>query len=63
MGPFYGWGSTASKLQQLRGGSVRFTKRSTSFDFQAFLLTILIMYFLKSLTKSSKVFMVEMLFI
>ena len=25
MAPFYGWGSTASRLHPLRGGSVRFT--------------------------------------
>ena len=25
MAPFYGWGSTASKLQPLRGGSLLFT--------------------------------------
>ena len=25
MAPFYGWGSTASRLQPLRGGSLRFT--------------------------------------
>ena len=25
MAPFYGWGSTASRLQPLRGGSLLFT--------------------------------------
>ena len=25
MAPFYGWGSTASKVQQVRGGSLLFT--------------------------------------
>ena len=25
MAPFYGWGSTTSRLQQLRGGSLLFT--------------------------------------
>ena len=25
MSPFYGWGSTASRLQPLRGGSLLFT--------------------------------------
>ena len=25
MAPFYGWGSTASRLQPLRGGSLPFT--------------------------------------
>ena len=25
--PFYGWGSTASKLQSLRGGSLLFTTK------------------------------------
>ena len=25
MAPFYGWGSTASRLQTLRGGSLLFT--------------------------------------
>ena len=28
MVPFYGWGSTASKLEALRGGSLRFTTKS-----------------------------------
>ena len=27
MAPFYGWGSTASKLQLLRGGSLLFTTK------------------------------------
>ena len=26
MAPFYGWGSTASRLEPIRGGSLRFTK-------------------------------------
>ena len=25
MAPFYGWGSTASRLQPLQGGNIRFT--------------------------------------
>ena len=28
MAPFYGWGSTASRLGPLRGGSLRFTTKS-----------------------------------
>ena len=28
MTPFYGWGSTASRLEQLRGGSLLFTPKS-----------------------------------
>ena len=28
MAPFYGWGSTASRLEPLRGGSVLFTTMS-----------------------------------
>ena len=28
MAPFYGWGSTASKLEPLQGGSLRFTTKS-----------------------------------
>ena len=27
MAPFYGWGSTASKLEPLRGGSLLFTTK------------------------------------
>ena len=27
MGPFYGWGSAASKLEPLRGGSLLFTTK------------------------------------
>ena len=27
MDPFYGWGSTASKLEPLRGGSLLFTAK------------------------------------
>ena len=27
MAPFYGWGSTASRLQPLRGGSLLFTTK------------------------------------
>ena len=27
MSPFYGWGSTASRLEPLRGGSLPFTTR------------------------------------
>ena len=27
MAPFYGWGSTASRLQTLRGGSLLFTTK------------------------------------
>ena len=27
MAPFYGWGSTASKLELLRGGSLLFTSK------------------------------------
>ena len=27
MAPFYGWGSTASRLEQLRGGSLLFTTK------------------------------------
>ena len=27
MAPFYGWGSTASRLQPLQGGSLRFTTK------------------------------------
>ena len=27
MGPFYGWGSTASRLEPLRGGSLLFTTK------------------------------------
>ena len=27
MAPFYGWGSTASSLEPLRGGSLRFTAK------------------------------------
>ena len=29
MAPFYEWGSTASRLQPLRGGSLLFTIKST----------------------------------
>ena len=36
MAPFYGWGSTASRLQPLRGGSLPFT-----IQFQKFLVLIL----------------------
>ena len=28
MSPFYGWGSTASRLEPIRGGSLLFTKFS-----------------------------------
>ena len=28
MAPFYGWGSTASRLKPLRGGSLLFTTKS-----------------------------------
>ena len=28
MAPFYGWGSTASSLEPLRGGSLLFTTKS-----------------------------------
>ena len=28
MAPFYGWGSTASRLEPLRGGSLLFTTKS-----------------------------------
>ena len=28
MAPFYGWGSTASRLQPLQGGSLLFTTKS-----------------------------------
>ena len=28
MAPFYGWGSTASNLEPLRGGSLLFTTKS-----------------------------------
>ena len=27
MAPYYGWGSTASRLEPLRGGSLRFTTK------------------------------------
>ena len=29
MAPFYGWGSTASRLEPLRGGSLLFTTKFT----------------------------------
>ena len=29
--PFYGWGSTASRLEPLRGGSLLFTRNSQKF--------------------------------
>ena len=29
MAPFYGWGSTASRLEPLRGGSLLFTTNTT----------------------------------
>ena len=31
MAPFYGWGSTASRLEPLRGGSLLFTTSSQKF--------------------------------
>ena len=35
MAPFYGWGSTASRLEPLRGGSLLFTtKDSCSENFE-----------------------------
>ena len=33
MAPFYGWGSTASRLKPLRGGSLLFTFRGDSLLF------------------------------
>ena len=32
-GPFYGWGSTASRLVPLRGGSLLFTTKRWQFTF------------------------------
>ena len=31
MAPFYGWGSTASRLEPLRGGSLLFTTKFPGF--------------------------------
>ena len=31
MAPFYGWGSTASRLEPLRGGSLLFTTKYKGF--------------------------------
>ena len=31
MAPFHGWGSTASRLEPLRGGSLLFTTKNTIF--------------------------------
>ena len=37
MAPFYGWGSTASRLEPLQGGSLLFTtKRELAFSFNEF---------------------------
>ena len=32
MAPFYGWGSTASRLEPLRGGSLLFTTKMITID-------------------------------
>ena len=42
MAPFYGWGSTASRLQSLRGGSLLFT-----IQFPEFLVHIYIYIYIK----------------
>ena len=43
--PFYGWGSTASRLERLRGGSLLFTTKFTTFFFSSFFFLLLSFYY------------------
>ena len=44
MAPFYGWGSTASRLEPLRGGSLLFTTKFPEIIYYLLFINLLFIY-------------------